>query len=89
MFVSIDQLGPKEGILSIAQQFSENQMDPFKLFPDFCLVQWYKKKNGQIVFFTGKIAFFLKNLCFQQPLRSLKNALISSRVNVGKTCWPL
>ena len=40
-----------------------------------------RKQTGRKTFFTAKIVFF-KNLCFQQPLRSLKSALIGSTVNV-------
>ena len=88
MFVSVDHLGPKEMILSIAQQFLEDQMDPYKLLPGFRLVQWYKKKKAKVFSSLERLLFF-KNLCFQQPLRSLKNAPISSRVIVRIACGPL
>ena len=38
------------------------------------------RKNEQLVFFSGKVALFFKNLCFQQPLRCLENAPMSSTV---------
>ena len=58
-------------------------------------VQWHfscsikREKTGQKLFFTGKIAFVFKTLCFQQPFMSKKHALISSRVNVKKICGPV
>ena len=39
------------------------------------------RKFAQNLFFTGKIAFLFKKFCFQQPLRSWKNDLITSIVN--------
>ena len=32
-----------------------------------------REKTSQKLFFTGKFAFFFKNLCFQQPLRCCRN----------------
>ena len=37
-----------------------------------------REKIGQNLFFTGKIAFFFKNFCFQQPLGSCRKGLITS-----------
>ena len=37
-----------------------------------------REKIGQILLSTGMIAFFLKNLCFQQTLRSKTKDLLSS-----------
>ena len=48
-----------------------------------------REKVDQNLLFTGKIAFFFKNLCFQQPLRSWKHALICSTKNIRRACWPL
>ena len=39
MFVSIDLLGPREMILSIAKNLSNYILDPDKLLPDICHVQ--------------------------------------------------
>ena len=39
MFVSINLLGPREMILSIAQNLSNYILDPDKLLPDICHVQ--------------------------------------------------
>ena len=38
------------------------------------------RRNGQLIFFTGKIAFLFKNLCFQQPLKCHRNDLTTSTV---------
>ena len=46
------------------------------------LLTFNKTKKGQSVFFTGRVAFFLKNLCFQQSLRCYRNDLIQSTVIV-------
>ena len=40
------------------------------------------RKIAQNLFFTGKIAFLFKKFCFQQPLRSWRNDLSFSTVNV-------
>ena len=47
-----------------------------------------RKKTGDNVFFACKKAFF-KILCFQQVLRSWKNAPIGSTVSVRMACGPL
>ena len=39
MFVSIDLLGPKEMILSIAQYLATYLVDPDRLLPDICDVR--------------------------------------------------
>ena len=44
MFVSIDLLGPKEKILSFAQYLPNYHVDPFKLFPNICLVRLHEKR---------------------------------------------
>ena len=75
MIVSVDLLGPKEMILSIAQQFSEDQMDPYKLFPDFCLVQWYKKKKAIFFSSPGRLPFFSK-ICVFNNLSGPKKTLL-------------
>ena len=69
-FVSIDFLGLKERILSFAQKLSKNHVEPYKVFPDIFLVRQDEKKLGHKIHFIGKITFFLKNLYFQQPLKS-------------------
>ena len=51
-------------ILSIAQQLSEDQMDPYKLLPGFCLVQWYKKKKAKFFSSLGTLPFFSKICVF-------------------------
>ena len=86
MIVSIDMLGPKEMILSIAQQFSEDQMDPYKFFPDFCLVQWYKKKKAKYFSSPGRLPFFSKICVFNNLSGPKKNALINSTVVVKLAC---
>ena len=49
-------------------------------WPLFCSIKW--EKIAQNLFFTGKIAFLFKKFCFQQPLRSWRNDLSFSTVNV-------
>ena len=44
------------------------------------------RKVGENLFFTGKFAFFFKNLCFQQPLGSWRNDLLTSTLNVWLPC---
>ena len=47
------------------------------------------KKIGQNIIFTVKVAFFfLKNLCFQQPLWSFESVLIGSSEIVKTTLRP-
>ena len=41
-----------------------------------------REKTGQKLFLTGKLAFFSKKFCFQQPLRSWRNDLITPIVIV-------
>ena len=47
-----------------------------------------RQKTGQIFFFTGKFAFFFKNLCFQQPLRCNRINPVTSTVIVKIPCEP-
>ena len=55
------------------------------MFVKFCITRRNRRKS----FFTGKIAFFFKKLCFQQPLGSWRNFLITSTLNVKLPCRPL
>ena len=48
-----------------------------------------REEIGQNLFFTRKTAFFLKNLCFQQPLRCYRNGLVTSTVFFRIPCGPL
>ena len=48
-----------------------------------------REKICQFFFYTGKIAFFFKFFCFQQPLRCNRNDLLTSTVFVKLTCGPL
>ena len=43
-FVSIDLLGPKEMILSVAHYLTKYIVDPDKLLPDIWHVQYYERK---------------------------------------------
>ena len=43
-----------------------------------------REKEGHNFFLTGKIAFFLEKMFFQQPLKSWRNDLITSTVNVKR-----
>ena len=49
---------------------SEHLVDSYKLSPQVFHTQFCQKKTGQNLFFTGKVAFFFKNLCLHQALRS-------------------
>ena len=75
MIVSIDLLGPKEMILSIAQQFSEDQMDPYKLFPDFCLFDDIRKEQAKFFSSLGRLPFFSK-ICVFNNLSGPKKMLL-------------
>ena len=51
-----------------------------------------REKRGQNLFFSGKFAFFFKNLCFQQPRRSWRFELVTCTVVARKPtipCGPL
>ena len=80
-FVSIDFLCLKERILSFAKKLSKNHVEPYKMFPDIILVRQDEKKIGHKIHFIGKITFFLKSLFLQQPLRSERIDLITSKLN--------
>ena len=47
-----------------------------------------RRKTGPKSFFHWKGCFFFKNLCFQQPVRTRRNALVSSAVIVKLACGP-
>ena len=48
------------------------------------------RKTSHVIFFPLELLpFFLKNLCFQQPHRALKNSLISYTAMVRIACGPL
>ena len=47
------------------------------------------ERKGQNLFFTVKVAFFSKNLCFQQPLRSYIKDLTTSTVSVRIPFGPI
>ena len=49
----------------------------------------YTMKNWPTTFLTGKFAFFFIKLCFQQPLKSWRNDLITSTVFVRIVFGPL
>ena len=65
------------------------------LFGPLWIVTWglshsiKREKLGQNLFFTGKVAFFFKKLCFQQPRRCYRNDLVTATVIVKKPCGPL
>ena len=48
MFVSIDLLGAKEMLLSIAQSMSKHFVDTYKVFLVFYDVQWNEKKEAKV-----------------------------------------
>ena len=77
-------VGPKELVKLPTQKRWKNLEDPYKPSFEVCHT-WKNEKKGPIVFFlTGKIAFFFKKLCFQQPLICWRNDLITSIVIVKK-----
>ena len=47
------------------------------------------RRNRRKSFYTGRVAFFFKNLCFQQPLGSWRNFLITSTLIVRLPCGTL
>ena len=47
------------------------------------------EKTGHKLFFTGKFAFFFKNLCFQQLLRCYRIIPVTSTVIIKILCWPV
>ena len=50
---------------------------------------YYTRRNRRNLFFTGKVAFFFKSLCFQQPIGSWRNDLLTSTLIVRLPCRPL
>ena len=54
----------------------------------FVMMDKTRKKRGQNILFHWKDCLFFENLCFQQPLRTWRNALVSSAVIVKLACWP-
>ena len=85
----INLLGPKELILLLPQYLPEYSLNIEISSLEVCHTRYYEKKRRRNNLFTGKIALFFKTLCFEQPLRSFKNALTSYTVMVGPTCGPL
>ena len=53
---------------------------PLQIVPIILSNSIIREKIGHKIFFTGKVAFLFKNLCFQQPLMCYRNDLISSTV---------
>ena len=47
-----------------------------------------REKRGRNILFHWKFCLFFKSLCFQHPLRTWRNALVSSAVIVKLACWP-
>ena len=88
MIVSIDLLGPKGMILSTAQQFSEDQMDPYKLFPDFCLVKWYKKKRPKS-FLHWEDCLFSQKFVFSTTSQVLKKRSYKLDSNCQISLWTI
>ena len=80
--LAIDLLGPREKTLSYVKQVSNKPYRPSKNVSWFLFrsIKW--EKIGKNLFFTGKIAFFFKKLCFRQPLKSWRNDLSFSIVMV-------
>ena len=46
------------------------------------------KKSGQVIIFTGNVAFFQKN-CFQQPLRCFRNDCQKTLCSLKSIAWGL
>ena len=67
---------------------SKNFVGPYNVLTEVCHTPECAKKIGQILFFTGKFAFFFKKLCFQQLLRCYRINTVTSTVNVKIPCEP-
>ena len=76
MFVSIDLVYPKEKILSFAQKFVKNLVDPFQLFLDIFYVRKNEKKKGQNFFFNGRVAFCFSKHCVLNNLLGPQKRLL-------------
>ena len=77
-------VGSKELILLQTQKRWKNLEDPYKPSFEVCHT-WKNEKKGAIIFSSlGRLPFFFKKLCFQQPLICWRNDLITSIVIVKK-----
>ena len=74
-----DFLVPKELIIQLVNNLSKYLVCPFSLFPDVFHVRKYGKIRPEY-FFHWKVClfFFQKIWCYEQPLRSKRNDLITS-----------
>ena len=63
-------------------------MCPYEFFRDICHYRYQDKKYATI-FFLGKLAFFIKKICFQQPLLCYRIDLMTSTVFVRTYFRPL
>ena len=75
MFVSIDLLGAKEKLLSIAQSMSNYLVDPYKVFFVFFHVQWNEKKEAKVFSSLEKLPSFSRLCVFNNLLRPQKTFL--------------
>ena len=62
MFVSINLLGLKEMLLSVAQSMSKQLVDPYIVFPVFFHVRWKEKKEVKVFSSLEKLPCF-SQLC--------------------------
>ena len=88
IWIFINLLGPKELIFLLSQYLSEYLLDLYKSSHEVCHNRYYERKEALKFFIHRKDSLFFKNLWFQQPPRSRKNALASYTVMVRTTCWP-
>ena len=88
MFVSVDLLGPKEMVLSTAQNYSQYLVDPFKMFSDFCHVRKYEKKWAKFFSPLEMLPFF-QNIVFSTTSQVLKKCSFKFHSNCQKSLWTL
>ena len=75
MFVSVNPLGPKEMLLSIAQSMSKHFVDPYKVFLVIFHVQWNEKKEAKVFSSLEKLPSFSRLCVFNNLLRPQKTFL--------------
>ena len=67
---------------------SKYLLNPYKLSPETCRTRQYEKICTKSSL-HWEDCFFFKNFCFQQPLRSYENKLITWTINVKRPPGPL
>ena len=75
MFVSVNPLGPKEMLLSIAQSMSKHFLDPYKVFLVIFRVQWNEKKEAKVFSSLERLPSF-SQICVLNNLVRAKKTLV-------------